>query len=83
MSLYQTQKLLFDLHNNLNLRDEYKSSSKDVLERYDLDPSEARALLELDVGVLYHMGVHTYLLWNFANMMGVDREAYFKQVRGV
>ena len=82
MSVYQVQKLLFNLHNDLELREAYKRHREEVLGRYDLDDSERRALLQPDVGSLYRMGTHTYLLWAYAGLMGVGREAYFKQIRG-
>ena len=82
MGLYYVQKLLFNLYNDLELRKSYKSDPKEVLKRYDLEDSEIKALLDLDVGTLYRMGSHTFLLWQFGQMMGVKREVYFKQVRG-
>ena len=82
VSHYQVQKLLFDLHNNLELRTTYKSNPKEILKAYDLSGSEVKAILDLDMGYLYRMGVHTYLLWQFARMMDVKREAYFKQIQG-
>lgn len=80
MSLYQVQKLLFNLHNDLELKQKYKESPQEVLKKYELVESERKALLEPDVGSLYRMGVHTYLLWAYGALMGVKPGVYFKQI---
>lgn len=82
MGLYYVQKLLFNLYNDLELRKSYKSNPKEVLKGYNLDDPETKALLDLDVGTLYRMGSHTFLLWQFGQIMGVKPEVYFKQIRG-
>ncbi len=82
MGLYHVQKLLFNLYNDLELRKSYKSNPKEVLKGYDLEDSEIKALLDLDVGTLYRMGSHTFLLWHFGRIMDVKPEVYFKQIRG-
>jgi hypothetical protein len=80
MSVYQVQKLLFNLHNDLELKQKYKESPDEILKRYDLADAELKALLEPDVGSLYRMGTHTYLLWAYGTLMGVKPEVYFKQI---
>jgi hypothetical protein len=82
MSLYQVDKLLFALFNDLELQEEYKQSADDVLERYDLQEDELKAIREVDAGALYRMGAHSFLLWQFARMMDLKPAVYFKQVRG-
>jgi Aromatic-ring-opening dioxygenase LigAB, LigA subunit len=82
MSLYQVDKLLFALFNDLELQEEYKRSADDVLKRYDLQEDELKAIREVDAGALYRMGAHTFLLWQFARMMDLKPAVYFKQVRG-
>jgi hypothetical protein len=64
MSVYQVQKLLFNLHNDLELKEKYKESPEEILKRYDLADSELKPLLE-PVGSLYRMRTHTYLLWAY------------------
>jgi len=80
MSAYQVQKLLFNLHNDLELKQKYRESPEEVLEKYDLTDGELKALTEPDVGSLYRMGTHTYLLWAYGALMGVKPEVYFKQI---
>jgi hypothetical protein len=80
MSLYQVQKLLFNLHNDLELKQKYKESPQEVLKEYDLAEAELKALLEPDVGSLYRMGTHTYLRWAYGALMGAKPDVYFKQI---
>ena len=80
MSVYHVQKLLFDLHNDLELKQKYRESPEGVLKKYDLTAGELTALTEPNVGSLYRMGAHTYLLWAYGALMGVKPEVYFKQI---
>jgi len=82
MSLYQVDKLLFALFNDLELQEQFKRNANDVLQRYDLQDFERRAIQEVNAGELYRMGAHSFLLWQFARMMDLKPAVYFKQVRG-
>jgi hypothetical protein len=82
VSLYQVDKLLFQLFNDLELQEKYKQDAGAVLQSYDLDSAELKALREVNAGELYRMGAHTFLLWQFARMMNLSPAIYFKQVRG-
>ena len=82
MSLYQVDKLLFALFNDLELQEKYKRGAADVLKRYDLQDLELKALREVNAGELYRMGAHSFLLWQFSRLMDLKPAIYFKQVRG-
>jgi hypothetical protein len=82
MSLYQVDKLLFALFNDLELQEKYKQNSDEVLKRYELDDFEVKALREVHAGELYRMGAHSFLLWQFSRLMDLKPAIYFKQVRG-
>jgi len=82
VSLYQVDKLLFQLFNDLELQEKYKQDAAAVLQHYDLQDAELKALREVNAGELYRMGAHTFLLWQFARMMGLKPAVYFRQVRG-
>ena len=82
MSLYQVDKLLFALFNDLELQEKYKQNADDVLKRYDLQENELKAIREVNAGELYRMGAHSFLLWQFARMMQLKPTVYFEQVRG-
>jgi hypothetical protein len=82
VSLYQVDKLLFQLFNDLDLQQKYKQNPNSVLKSYDLEERELKALQELNAGELFRIGAHSFLLWQFARMMDVKPAVYFKQVRG-
>ena len=82
MSLYQVDKLLFALFNDLELQQKYKQDASEVLKRYDLQDFELKALREINAGELYRMGVHSFLLWQFSRLKDLKPAIYFKQVRG-
>ena len=82
MSLYQVDKLLFTLFNDLELQEKYKQKPDEVLKRYDLEDFETKALREVNAGELYRMGAHSFLLWQFSRLMDLKPAIYFKQVRG-
>ena len=83
MSLYQVQKLLFNLHNDLEFRTSYKSNPKEIMKEYDLADSEVKTLLDNDIGSLFRMGVNPWLLFQYSSyVVGVKRDAYLKQIRG-
>lgn len=82
MSLYQVDKLLFALFNDLELQEKYKQNPDDVLKRCDLKDFEIKALREVNAGELYRMGAHSFLLWQFSRLMDLKPAIYFKQVRG-
>ena len=70
------------MFNDLELQEQYKRNADEVLKRYDLQETERKAIREVDAGELYRMGVHSFLLWQFARMMDLKPAIYFKQVRG-
>ena len=82
MSLYQVDKLLFALFNDLELQQKYKQDPSEVLKGYDLQDFEFKALRDVNAGELYRMGVHSFLLWQFSRLMDLKPAIYFKQVRG-
>jgi hypothetical protein len=82
MSLYQVDKLLFALFNDLELQQKYQQDPSEVLKRYDLQDFELKALRDVNAGELYRMGVHSFLLWQFSRLMDLKPAIYFKQVRG-
>jgi hypothetical protein len=82
MSLYQVDKLLFALFNDLELQEKYRRNADEVLKRYELEEFEIKALREVNAGELYRMGAHSFLLWQFSRLMDLKPAIYFKQVRG-
>ena len=82
-SLYQVDKLLFQLYSTISNSKTITSGDADaVLKRFDLQEDELKALREVNAGELYRMGAHSFLLWQFARLMDLKPAIYFKQVRG-
>lgn len=82
MSLYQVQKLLYQIHNQLDLRAQFKAAPAAVMADYKLTEIEKNALLVKDMGVLFRMGVNPWLLLQYANITGVPTPDYLRQIRG-
>lgn len=83
MSLYQVQRLFFDIHNDLDLRKKYLSNPEAIAKPYDLSDIERSAVLSKDITSLYRMGVNPWLLFQFAHMVGIKNDEYLKQIREV
>jgi Aromatic-ring-opening dioxygenase LigAB, LigA subunit len=81
MSLYQVQKLLFNIHNDLRARNDYAAAPDAVLAGYKLTEQEAAALRDKDMRALYRMGVNPWLLLQYANISGVPQPDYLRQIR--
>ena len=82
MSLYALQKLIRDVNRNPQRRDAYFGSPARFAEAYELTPRERDALLKLDMGALYGMGVHGLLLRPFTILHKVAEPDYLKAIRG-
>jgi Aromatic-ring-opening dioxygenase LigAB, LigA subunit len=83
MSLYQVQRLFFDIHNDLDLRKNYLDSPESIAKPYDLSDTERLAIISKDMKSLYQMGVNPWLLFQFAHMVGIRTDEYLKQIREV
>jgi len=82
MSLYQVQKLIYHIHNDLALRAQFTADPGAVIAGYKLTEAEKHALLDKDMGVLFRLGVNPWLLLQYANMTGVKTPDYLRQIRG-
>jgi Aromatic-ring-opening dioxygenase LigAB, LigA subunit len=82
MSLYTLQKLIRDVNRSPQRRDAYFQAPAKFADGYDLAERERDALLQLDVGALYRMGVHGLLLRPFTILHKVAEPDYLKAIRG-
>jgi hypothetical protein len=78
MSLYQLQKLIYEVNRNPERRDTYRTDQAGFVARYQLTHEEQRAIIELDVRKLYRLGVHPLLLRPFTLLHRVSNEDYAK-----
>jgi len=81
MSLYSLQKLIRDVNRNPQRREAYFHSPAKFADGYDLAQRERDALLNLDMGELYGMGVHGLLLRPFTILHKVAEPDYLKAIR--
>ena len=84
MSVYALNKLFYMLENDSSFRDWMKSSPDEAIGQFTLTAKEREALTSGDVGELYRMGVHAFLLSGLSRhrLFGVDAENYFPRIRG-
>jgi hypothetical protein len=82
MTLYTLQKLIRDVNRKPQCREAYFQSPATFANGYDLATDERDALLKLDVGVLYAMGVHGLLLRPFTILHKVAEPDYLRAIRG-
>lgn len=82
MSLYQVQKLIYQIHNQLDLRAQFVADPGAVIAEFKITEAEKNALLDKDMGALFRMGVNPWLLLQYANITGVKTPDYLRQIRG-
>lgn len=81
MSLYYTQKLLYQLNRDPALRRRLQEDLEGLLAEYELTDEERRAIREPDVGLLYVMGVNGQILMHYAALRGYEWNAYIEAMR--
>jgi hypothetical protein len=81
MSLYQVQKLIYQLNRDPRLQSRYGSERDAVLAEYELTDEERRALVEPDIGLLYVLGVNGQLLMHFAALHKIEWTDYLGRMR--
>lgn len=81
MSLYYVQKFLFQLNRDPALQEQYRADRRAVLEPYELTDEEAQALVEPDIGLLFHLGVNGQILMHFAALHGIAWADHLQRMR--
>jgi hypothetical protein len=81
VSLYQVQKLIYQLNRDPGTRERYASERDLVLAEYELTEEERRALVEPDIGLLYVLGVNGQLLMHFAALHRIEWTDYLERMR--
>jgi hypothetical protein len=81
MSLYYTQKLLYDVNRDPAVRDRFFNDLEALLGEYDLSAEEREAFRGRDVGLLYVLGVNGQLLMHTSAYFGMDHIAYRAAMR--
>ena len=81
MSLYQVQKLLYQLNRDPGVQKRYAADRDEVLKDYELSDEERQAIVQPDIGLLYVLGVNGQLLMHFAALHKVEWNAYLEAMR--
>ena len=75
------QKFLYELNRDEKLQLAYQADQTGVLESYDLTDEEVSALVEPDIGLLFHFGVNGQILMHFAALHKVEWADYLQRMR--
>ncbi len=81
MSLYQLQKLLYEINRDPLVKDRFLSDNAAVLDEYKLTTEEREAVLNTDVGKLYILGVNGQILMHFAALCGFEWADYIQAMK--
>ncbi len=86
MSLYYTQKFLYELNRNEQAQaayaaDRQKAIAEFVSQGAELSAQEAGALSEPNIGLLFHLGVNGQILMHFAALHQIDWQDYLERMR--
>ena len=81
MSLYYVQKFLYQLNRDLALQERYAANRRGALTGYELTGEEVEALVEPDIGLLFHLGVNGQILMHFAALHGIEWSDYLQRMR--
>jgi hypothetical protein len=81
MSLYQLQKFLFDINRSGDLQQQFRVATRAVLDRYELDAEERRAIETGDIGLIYVLGANGQLLMHYAAYLGMPWADYIAAMR--
>ena len=82
MSAYTLQKLLRDVNRKPACRNAYFESPAKFADGYDLTKEEREALLSMNIGELYAIGVHGLILRPFTLLHKMPEPDYLKAIRG-
>ena len=81
MSLYQLQKLLFDLNRQPAAQIEYRQDLSRLLGHYALTDQERQAMESGDIGLIYVLGANGQLLMHYAAFLGLAWPDYIRAMR--
>ncbi len=82
MSTYALSKLLRDVNRNPDFRQRYFDDKAAFASGYDLSDEEREALLSMDIGKMYKLGVHGLILRPFTLIHQVSEPDYLTAIRG-
>jgi hypothetical protein len=83
MSTYEVNKLCHRLHHDRAFREAVQADPAKAVADCPLSDAERKALLEGDIGRLYEMGTHPYLLGHISrwSVFGVTPAVYAERIK--
>ncbi len=81
MSLYYVQKFLFELNRDAEMQARYATDRQAAIEPFELTEEEQAALVEPDIGKLFHLGVNGQILMHFAALHQIEWQDYLQRMR--
>jgi hypothetical protein len=81
MSLYNVQKLIYQLNRDPKVRQRFEADPEEVIAEYEFTDEELAALRKPDIGLLYVLGVNGQLLMHYAALHGYEWNAYLEAMR--
>lgn len=81
MSLYYTQKFIYQLNRDEALQERFKRDPQAALAGFDLTDEERAAIRDGDVGLLYVLGVNGQILMHYAAFLGMPWPDYLAAMR--
>ncbi|MEJ7799176.1 MAG: hypothetical protein WKF60_01575 [Ilumatobacter sp.] len=86
MSLYAVQKYLYELNRSTPRQTEHLADPTAAVERFrvagaGLTDDELAALVEPDIGKLFHLGVNGQILMHFAALHQIEWQDYLQRMR--
>ena len=81
MSLYQLQKLLYNLNRDDAVKERYHSNLPQLLDEYELTAEEQQAVTDADIGLLYVLGVNGQILMHYAAFQNIEWFDYLDLMR--
>jgi hypothetical protein len=85
MSLYGVHKVCYLIETDMAFRKAMQDDPATALQSMPLTDHERRAFIEKDLGTLYGLGVHTFLLSRLPRFasMGITRDEYIERMTGL
>ncbi|MGH9110345.1 MAG: hypothetical protein ACRDY3_12975 [Acidimicrobiales bacterium] len=80
--MYELQQLLWDIRKDKGLASRFRKDPDEVLDQYGISGEGREAMRTLDFKSLHRLGANPYLIYFCALEIGVDRAAYYAQIRG-
>lgn len=81
MSLYFVQKFLYELNRDERMQRAYRADRTAATDGFELTEEERRALVEPDIGLLFHLGVNGQILMHFAALHQIEWSDYLQLMR--